>query len=339
MGQETLPSYVVAANKQRDLYYNEKKIKNARELVAASGFESVVEAQNRQLADFLSGRNIQHDSTLEQLVKIQEPQVALLGATFYFSRKFFATSHDCGEDVQNPVPLMQNVFDALAASDDRHAVKVLDELSDISSKHSSNQRKVVAIAADILPELIRDYRAALVSLEQKHKVGSAAYNIEKAQIDHRQMALLDKVAAYAKQTIRTYQKPSLNGFRKHAGLNGDAEVKYSKVLSVEYIGWLSRAYGTNHRAAIATLESEIGQLQIIKYDHNSSSERKFLTVVAGPESKPRTNHLNYSRKDDECQQVKPLILAMMDHIIGNPLLPVGHRNATSTTRPNVERYF
>ena len=333
-----LPDYVVDANAQRDLYYNNRKFREAQEIVIQSGLEHIDESPRDQLALFLDGRGISHNARLEDLVRKEEPKVSLLGATFHFSRKFFTTSHDCGEDIQDPLPLIQNVLDAIAASDDKHAAKILEELSDISSKEPTSQRKVVAIVAEILPELTRDYRTSLGNLGHLHRPASPQYNSEKGKLDQLQMTLLDKMIGYIRQVIRTYQEPSFDGFKKYAGY-GNNSAKASAVVTVEYIEGLLGSNDPKYQRAINTLESQAGTLLKITFEHGSERRRKILQVVAGPEGNPKTYHLDYTRSDGASRLVKPLILAMMDHVIGNQLLPVSHKNATSTNRPNVEKYF
>ena len=52
MGQE-IPSYVKAANVQRDLYYNYKKFWEAQKLVSEAGLGNVNYEQEKQLVLFL----------------------------------------------------------------------------------------------------------------------------------------------------------------------------------------------------------------------------------------------------------------------------------------------
>lgn len=339
--KQEIPPYVVEANAQRDLYYSETRFKNARELVVASGFEDVIAAQDKQLADFLSGRKVKHDATLEQLVKIQEPQAVLLGATFYFSRKFFTTSHDCGDDIQNPVPSIQNVFDAIAASDDRHAAKVLEELGELSGKDSPNQRKIVAVITDVMPEFIREYATHLRNLESRHRPGSAMYNTEKSKIDQKQMALLDKVIEYTKHAIRTYQEPSLSNFRKYAGIdkaNGNGESKGMRQITISYIQELLGSHKIDYVAAIRQLEQEAGALLIVNNHRERNGSGIKLTIGAGSTASPRSNQLVYNRDHRGSDATYRMLLAICDHITGKNDIPPESRTTTSLARRSIVSY-
>ncbi len=337
MGQETIPSYVVAANAQRDLYYSEERFKKAREFVVASGFEDVVAAQDKQLADFLSGRNVKQDATLEQLVKMQEPQAVLLGAAFHFSRKFFTTSHDCGEDVKNPVPLTQNVFDSLVASDDKHAAKILEELNDLSSNNTYTQRKVVGVVAGILPNVTIDYVTSLRNLELKHKAGSTPYNAEKAQLDKKQMTLVDKVLKYTNQVIRTNQEPSLENFKKYAGMNGQSKEDVVG-LTAEYIERLARQYGRNHTAAIAQMQQD--GIKVVWADWNANYERAQAKAIlhTGTVEQSSRNVLTYSKRS-ALNEVRDLLVAVCNNSLGNPNLPPDLRIKTIQARDAISSYL
>ena len=334
MDNQTLPSYVVAANAQRDLYYTHQNHKDAQELVVASEFEDVVTSQNNQLEHFLAAHKIKHDATLEQLVTMADVQVSLLGATFHFSRKFFTTSHDSGEEVQNPIPLIQNVFDALVTSEDGHAVKVLDALADISSKASYNQRKVEAVVRVILPDLIHGYAASLRGLELKNNVGSKQYTAEESQLDKRQMTLLDKAVAYAKHVIKTNQEPSLGNFNSYSGSNEQAKTR--EHITLEYLAELSARHGTNYAAAIAELTAAAGGLVVVNNHRRIDADEIRLNIGSGGPANPKPNPLVYKKNGDD--GVYRLLIAICNHIISDQSVPRELRLTTATTRTGISYY-
>ena len=340
MGQE-IPSYVVAAKAQRDLYYSDTRFQKASEFVIASGFEGIVATQDKQFEDFLSGRYIRHNATLEQLVEMQEPQVVLLGDVFHFSRKFFTTSHDCGEDVQNPVPLIQNVFDALAASDDKHAAKFLEELNDLSSNNTYTQGKIVRVAADILPNLTSNYIESLRSLESKQKIGSTQYNSEKAKLDQKQMALLDKIIEYTKRVIKANQEPSLSNFIKYAGLektNVNDEREGLRQITIDYIQELLGIHKGDYGATISEVEREAGALLVVNNHRERNGSGLKLTIGTGSTENPRTSQLVYNRENRGGEAIYGMLMAVCDRILANPQVPTESKTTTSMTRKSIVSY-
>jgi len=333
---QALPSYVVTAKAHRDLYYSEARFRNARDLVVECGFAEAPQAQDDQLAVFLADRDIQHDATLEQLVRKSEPKVVLLGASFYFSRKFFTTSHDCRVDIENPVPLIQIVFNALAASDDKHAATFLGELSALSSGVSSNQRKIVAATSVILPKVTDAYVSSLGELESKHKVGSTLYINAKEQLDRNQRSLLDKVIGNLKHVIATYQEPSLKEFNKYSGFNGQRQEMELHEISIEYIRELAGRHGKNYAAAIRELEEAAGTLVIVTNHRERNADEIKLNVGTGSLENPQTNQFIYRKAGSN--GIYEMLLAICDHISRNPLLPPESRTTTSISRQRIVSY-
>jgi|GEM_PF-3763312 hypothetical protein len=108
---------VKAALAQKALYESEENFGFALDFVDDTFKLSSKETLDVMVNKFLTGRKIKVELTPEKLAPMPHQQIRLFSETFHFARKFFTTSYDADKERLNPIPLIQNVFDALAASD------------------------------------------------------------------------------------------------------------------------------------------------------------------------------------------------------------------------------
>ena len=104
--------------------------------------------------------------------KNTQVQIELLGVSYYFTRKGVQTSYDVqipGSEstITNPLPLIQNAFDALQASDNQHAYHFLNEVRKLMAGAHNKERQLVVMLnlKDVLPGLTDRYRRELTQLE------------------------------------------------------------------------------------------------------------------------------------------------------------------------------
>lgn len=348
MDEPKIPFHVAEACAQRDLYYSYKKLKDAQDVVKESGIENVAGIQEIQIAEFLKQRGIHHNTPLEKLIDKPEDNVILLGTAFYFSRKFFVTSHDCSDEIRSPLPWIQNVFDGLVASNGRHATKILEELCDLSSKEPDNQRRVVAVVEQLLPLITAEYIKSLEVLDHTYRTGSSPHNTEKSKLDKSQMDSLDKLMQYAKHVIKTHQEPSHKGFRKFSGLPDKPENGAVR-MNEQYIVLLLREEKDKlelerkpHTAeqlygnVITRIEREVGPLVSVSNHRDREVDGINLSIYTGDTRNPIPHQLFYSRKNGHDPGI---LYAICDHIRSKSDVPQELKTTTAISRTGIASYF
>ncbi len=355
MAEVELPSHVKEAISHREQYYNRRDFIDARKFVLEFLKVGAGETLDKKVNGFLRGRRIAPDEEPEDLTKRKQDDVELLGSTFYFARKFFTTSHDIGEGI-NPTPLVEIVFEAIQASDNIHATKFLSELGGVCSKHSYPQEQVIAVVRDVLPGLNQEYSATLSTLESRHPKNTTQYNAEKAQIDKRQMSLLDRVVPYMEHVIMTHQAPSIDGFRKYAGL-GNAKGDDKKMsMDDEYIikvlkeerdrletekrerkrkDYLSDEL---YKVVITRIEKEVGALVMVEYGGQRGSGYGTIDLCVGDITNPKRHSLTYGKHTLQGDKLN-LFLAICDFVIEKPEIFPHYRIKTGKAKIAINEHL
>ena len=335
MSEVEIPVYVREAEAQRQLYQSHERFLKARAFVKDLLENEAGSTLDQLVFGFLRDRKIKPDATAQQLAKIKEEEVRLLGAAFYFGRRFFTTSHDIGDGL-DPNSLVQNVFDALKASDNHHSKRFLEEIAGISNKDPYTQEKVVAVVREVLPELTKNYDKSLAVISLKHPIGSSIYKIDKATLDADHMKLLDGAVAYIKEVIHRHEEPTLEGFKKYAGLNENNEGKKSREITVGYIEELLKKYGRDYDTLIRELERDAGQLvNVTNHRDRDGNELKLCFYVGDPKT-PRPNQIVYTGRNSS---MRGLLMRICDNIQTNPEIPPELKTSAAIARKGIDSYF
>jgi hypothetical protein len=274
---------------------------------------------DEKVYEFLGSRKILPVEKPDNLAKRKQDEVELLGATFYFARKFFTTSHDIGEGV-NPTPLVEIVFDVLKSSDNTHAAKFLEELSSVSSKEPYTQERVVAVVRDILPVLSVEYSRALRVIEARHPIGTTLYNTEKIQTDEKQRSLLDKVVPYIKEITRTHQTPTVDGFRKYAGSLSDFIKPRKEITETYLLDTIANAKKSAKKGedlyliAVKKVDTEAGPLVGVQYQSHAGRPTAEIKIYIGNEGTPQHASLILNKSGTN-RDLYTILLGICDHVL------------------------
>ena len=326
MAQE-LPSFVVEAIAQRQLYNTREDFLAARDLAKALGGDPG-KTLDGMLVDFLGKRKIKHDTPPEELAQMSIDDVRLLGATYYSGRKLFSTSYEVNGGT-DPAPLIQNVFDSLLVSDNANARAFLEGMAGVSSKVVENQRKVVGVIDDVLKVLTVDYKKAVSEMDTKHKRGTRQYETELAKIAANHRFMLDEVIAYANEVqTNEHHEPSLRGFKNFVGTDGPTNGGGTvNRIDANYIDSLIRTHGRDYDKMIKQMEAEVGP--IAGMDKNASIERATvkLVIYTGKPESPTRYVVSWAKGSVTGQQIG-LMYAMRNYALAKTDLTQDMRTKT-----------
>lgn len=165
------------------------------------------------ISRFLQPRNIQPQPSLEQMLKMKEEEVRLVGMSHYFSRKCIQTSYDVrNPEITDPSPYLQHTFRATLPSNNVHAYHFLNGLRQLlaGSLNKEKQLKVMAAVQDILPEWTLRYKVESSKLQGKN--GSTLHTSQKERLDEKFRQILSDFVSYSQKCIELGLPPSVQGF-------------------------------------------------------------------------------------------------------------------------------
>ncbi len=174
----------------------------------------------RTVSDFLQSRDIKPRPSLEEMLKMEENKVKLIGMSHYFARKTIQTSYDVElpesrDGITNPLPFLSYTFGSLRPSDDSNAYQFLNGLRQLmAGPHNKPRQRMVMLAInDVLPSITSEYEKELSKIQGKK--GSELYNTQKGRLDSGYQRILGSFIIYLNNSINLNSNISLPGFHQY----------------------------------------------------------------------------------------------------------------------------
>ena len=172
---------------------------------------------------FLDERKIHPDPAHDQMLKMPEQDVNLLGMAYYFARKGIQTSYDIKmpdstQDYTNPLPLIKNTFAAVKPFDNNYAYTFLNSIRQLmAGKHNEErQRHVMVALMEVLPDIVQQYNDSAGNLPS-----GKSHTPLRTKLNDRYKLALDRFVDYLKMTIAAGTRPAIMGYDKFAETIGE----------------------------------------------------------------------------------------------------------------------